>query len=396
VNLWARPSRAVELSIDDYNRNLLVSQGQHSVQAAAAEAGYLADRLSRLTERRAGQALETGGEVPTGATSCHVRLAQGPEFEVTVDETAQDPLTSAYLSGQGHRINEHLVEVMLELVKPGDRVLDLGAFVGTFSLAAAAAGCEVCAIEASEENAALLRLSRVRNRFTDMRVIQAAVTDRPQTLNFQSRGPWGRVMESEGDSWDAVLGIRVDDLVTQLGWDSVDFMKMDVEGWEMKAIRGMAKLLESPEAPPLILESNGHTLAFYDATPQKLCRQLEELGYRCYLVEPGRFVEVSPNEIQPQTVVDWLAVKGPLPDIPGYSLQPGLNRQELIHVLVTEGSLVIDHHRAHVARTLADAPDEILSHERILKLLRSLQKDPSELVRSAVAWFDGGSGDTER
>ena len=394
-NLWARPSRAVERSIDDYNRSLLVSQGQLSVQSAMAEAGYLADRLARLIQRRAGQPLESRGAVPprpSGATSCQVRLAQGPEFEVIVDETSKDPLTSAYLAGQGHRINEHLVEVMLELVKPGNRVLDLGAFVGTFSLAAAAAGCEVCAVEASVGNAALLRLSAVSNGFAGMRVIQGAVTDRPQTLNFESRGPWGRVMEAEDEVWDAVLGIRVDDLLTQLGWDSVNFMKMDVEGWEMKAIQGMAKLLESQAAPPMILESNGHTLAFYDATPQQLCRQLEELGYRCYLVEPGRFVEVSPDEIQPQTVVDWLAVKGPLPDIPGYSLQPGLNTEEMIHVLVTEGSLVIDHHRAHVARTLADAPQEILGHERILKLLRSLQKDPSELVRSAVAWFDESNG----
>ena len=197
-------------------------------------------------------------------------------------------------------------------------------------------------------------------------------------------------MEAEEGVWDAVLGIRVDDLIPQLGWESVDFVKMDVEGWEIKAISGMARLLEGAGAPPILLESNGHTLAFYDATPQQLCRTLEEFGYRCYVVDPGQFVEVRPDEIQPRTVVDWLAVKGPLPEIPGYALQPGLSTEEMIHVLVSEGSLVIDHHRAHVARTLASAPPEIVQNERIQKLLRSLQRDPSEFVRSAVSWFEGG------
>ncbi len=66
-------------------------------------------------------------------------------------------------------------------------MLDLGTHVGTFTLAAAALGYEVIGVEASPQNAALLRAGLEHNAFRHVQLINAAVGDRPGTLEFSRR-----------------------------------------------------------------------------------------------------------------------------------------------------------------------------------------------------------------
>ncbi len=58
----------------------------------------------------------------------------------------------------------------------------------------------------------------------------------------------------------------MDGLLGRLGWDRVDAVKLDVEGAELAAIRGMAGLLSGPNAPIVLYESNTHTLQFFGDT----------------------------------------------------------------------------------------------------------------------------------
>jgi hypothetical protein len=47
-------------------------------------------------------------------------------------------------------------------------------------------------------------------------------------------------------------------------------MKLDVEGYEPRAIRGAARLLARADAPPIFFESNRETLAAFGETPESL------------------------------------------------------------------------------------------------------------------------------
>jgi FkbM family methyltransferase len=282
-----------------------------------------------------------------------------------------------------------LIELLEALVPPGGRVLDLGTHVGTFTLTAAALGYEVVGVEASPRNASLLRASLERNGFERVRLVHAAVSDRPGTLEFCQAGPYGHV--AAPGSWAsnvAVPALAVDDLLDEHGWDRVDFIKMDIEGSEVAGLRGLAQRLGRRDAPPLFVESNGHTLAMFGQTPTTLRSVLVGFGYRNYQVEQGRLRPVRPAELQALTCVDYLALKGaPRLKAGGRSwrIDPPLGRREIIEQVLASCRSSNPADRGYIARALADAPPAILSRKSVLRAVQSLQADEGESVRAAAA-----------
>ena len=325
-------------------------------------------------------------------------LPEGPEFMVMLDTTVHDTVAE-YLAA-GVTIDQLYLGLMLQLVQPGQLVLDLGAHVGTFSLAAAAAGCHAVAVEAAPHNVELLQASVARNGYHGVRVVHAAASDQPGTVQFWPRGPWGRLATPGADEPSVTVpAVTVQDLLAELasGWPS--FVKIDVEGSELRAMGGMRDLLAGPSAPPVLYESNGHTLAFYDTTPDDLLARMEDHGYTSYMVTGDRrLVRARAGEMQPQTLVDYLALKRAPSGLDGWVVEPGLSRQERIALVVADCRHVNEHHRAHMARTLASCEDGTVSHPDVARALDDLTNDPVADVREAASWFSAmtPAGATDR
>lgn len=222
-----------------------------------------------------------------------------------------DPLVQAYLTGCLGTLGP-LVPLARSTLRPGQRVLDIGAHVGGFSLLAASLGCRVVAVEASPWNADLLRRSVELNGFGDVHVLNAAAADRPGELEFASMGPWGQV-SCEGVDRPSVRvdAVRIDDLLHDLGWDNVEFVKLDVEGYEVRAVRGMTRLLSRPDAPPVYFESNAFTLNMYGETPASLFEALRGLGYEFtgWDAHFAPFPVPTEGFVQADVVADFLARK---------------------------------------------------------------------------------------
>jgi FkbM family methyltransferase len=278
--------------------------------------------------------------------------------------------------------------LLLKLIRPGQTVIDLGAHIGTLSLAAAALGCQVLAVEAAPYNAALLNASALRNHFERLKVIWAAVSDRSGVLEFVPAGPYGVIANpATNSSTIQVPAITVDGLLAELGWDRVDWIKMDVEGSEIAAIRGMSRLLARADAPPIVYESNGHTLSLFNETPNRLLAALEELGYRNYLVEPGRLVPVRAGDLQAQMVTDYLAIRQLPAALPGWRIQPPLTLKQTVSRILSSIAHPNEHNRAYIGRALTGAHPSLLSNRRIKQALDCLSADPIAEVRAAVSWW---------
>jgi FkbM family methyltransferase len=324
--------------------------------------------------------------LPPSAQLCRdIPVRPRLSFQIVIGTEADDPFSQAFV--QGKYPSGPLTELMFQLIRPGDAVLDLGAHVGTFSLAAAALGCRVVSVEASPRNTELLRASVQCNGFDNMRVVHGAVTDYQGVLKFMPNGPHGVVFNPIVDLPSVTVpAITVDQILEEIGWQRVDFIKMDVEGSEIAAVRGMRHLLAGREAPPILYESNGHTLRFFGKTANELKRTLKQLGYHNHQVEQGVLIPVRDRDLQPFGVVDYLAFKRRPARLTGWRMRKRLSRTELLERFVFACAYPHQHVRAHAARELARAPRWLLTRPAIQNALTALRNDPLAEVREAASW----------
>jgi len=318
-----------------------------------------------------------------------LRPIPGLEYRVAIDPDDPDPVGLAIESGYYEFSPSQLF--LYELLRKNDRVVDLGAHVGTFALGAAALGCDVVAVEAAPRNVRLLEAGIRENRFDRVRVLSAAVSDRPGVLRFVANGPFGQVC---GDGYTGpsieVPAVTLDGLLDEVGWDRIDYVKIDIEGAEIAAFRGMPELLGRKDAPAIVYESNGHILESHGLSSTHLISMLETFGYRSYTVEKGAVRPIGPREVQIRTVVDYIAVKDPpgveplVARVPGWRVNGPPSIDERVEEVLSEAALDVPAHRAYLAAALARADGELLSDPRILRTIQQLEGDAVEEVREAA------------
>ena len=171
-----------------------------------------------------------------------------------------------------HRTYEPAVsEVFRSYLQPGMTVLDIGANIGWFSmLSASIVGHtgRVFSFEPGMSNTRFLVLNKTANAFDQITLIHAAASDRIENLAYSSSLSNGFVTDLQAAepevilSADIVFAVPVDLIVPQ---DlPVHLIKVDVEGWEMKALHGAARVIKQWKprivaefTPPALLGSSG-------------------------------------------------------------------------------------------------------------------------------------------
>lgn len=167
----------------------------------------------------------------------------------------------------------HTQAMLREHVREGMVVYDCGANVGYFSvMLARLAGARgrVYAFEPSPASVASLRAARELNGLTNLTVVPEAVWDAPATLRFcrgdegaslvsdHVEGVFGEAAASRVTSQSVVeiSANSLDNFVYEEGHPPPDFIKLDVEGAEGRAMRGARRLL-AERRPGLLLEIHG-------------------------------------------------------------------------------------------------------------------------------------------
>jgi FkbM family methyltransferase len=169
---------------------------------------------------------------------------------------------------------------VINLIKPyvnkNQAVLDLGANIGTQTITYANYfGPEnVIAIEPNPECVECLR-----KNIPDCTVIKAAVSDEfsDKSLFLQDNVGASYITEGQG-----VKTIRLDDcqpfLNSIVNNKKFTFIKIDVEGYEIKALQG-AKNFISKHKPVMVIEINEITLNRYGYNQNQLLNEIKTLGY---------------------------------------------------------------------------------------------------------------------
>jgi FkbM family methyltransferase len=249
------------------------------------------------------------------------------------------------------------------------------------------------AVEPSQIYVDWLRHSVARSRFDRVHVVHAAVGDRPGTVRFRIAGLWGMVdhggsLTAEAERAPAVeVTLETGDAILErCGWDRVDLLKVDVEGSEIAAFRGLERLLRRDDAPVIVYECNGLTLPYFGYRTSNLVRLLERYGYRSYRVEPGQLRPLSASDLQPEAWVDLVALKPRHEAIAAAEIGSPLSADERIERVIKEGGKAHLNFRRYIAETVGRADDEVLTDRRIVALIDTLADDPDASIRLALAW----------
>lgn len=187
----------------------------------------------------------------------------------------------------------HFVRTVL---RPGDVFVDVGANLGWFTLVASVAVGETGAVHAFEpraETVARLLETVALNELEDL------ITTYPYGLADEETDGvlvWVSGTDNPGGSavWSGAIPDNMEEQaialrpLDALGFDRIDMLKIDVEGAELRVLRGARKTLEQCR-PYILSELSPDMLGRVSGAPvESYFAFFDELGYRAFIVDTER------------------------------------------------------------------------------------------------------------
>lgn len=176
-------------------------------------------------------------------------------------------------------------------LRSGMQVVDIGAHIGyftrIFSKLVGPHG-KVYAFEADPENFALLKKNT--RHLKNVVCYQTAISDRAGTIDFyhyDDKAGCHSILPDAPIEYAkrkiTVPAITLDAFVKENGVTRVDFIKMDIEGGETAALRGMQNTLRKPDVS-LVFEFAPEWVRKAGNEPLAMLRQLESQGFKLFVI----------------------------------------------------------------------------------------------------------------
>lgn len=205
------------------------------------------------------------------------------------------PQTNFHLYMYGPKKNLSIVPLISKFAKPGSAVIDVGAHSGYFTIClseAVGASGKVYAFEASPVIYAELRETVDSNGLANVEAINKAVSDEVGHINFFLAPNWKSEISSmrpgEGES-TVIDAVALDNVIPDT--QAVSFVKIDVEGAEMKALQGMTEIIQR-DHPTMVIEVSDPWLKELGSSSAEVFDFLRLHGYKIFAVGDHDCVEV--------------------------------------------------------------------------------------------------------
>jgi FkbM family methyltransferase len=194
------------------------------------------------------------------------------------------------------------IETLKKTIKPGSYVLDIGANIGFYSKILSDIVGEngrIFCFEPDKTNFKYLQKNTVGLK--NVVLFNNAVSDKKDVikiykskmLNVDHR----TYPVSDYESVEEIHALSIDELMADGTIPKVDFVKIDIQGYELFAFKGMQKLLQSNKNLKMVAEYWPHGFKKAGYTAADLYRFFTELGYKFSVMENNVLTPLSEQYI---------------------------------------------------------------------------------------------------
>jgi FkbM family methyltransferase len=186
---------------------------------------------------------------------------------------------------QTKRYEPNVTCALRAVLRPGMSLLDIGANIGYFTLLGASIVGKtgsVVAVEPNPDKIKLLTMSAEANGFANVKVLQSAASDCRGELLLETADRIGFVSRIESRTTIKIPAVPLDEEIRN---QRVDVIKIDIQGFEPKALRGLDGTLAG-QKPVVITEFHPAGLRkVLGIPPEAYLAQLESYDYSIAVIE---------------------------------------------------------------------------------------------------------------
>lgn len=202
-----------------------------------------------------------------------------------------------------NRQDAYEIELLRQHIKPGDRIIDIGANIGFYALILSELTGGKGSVHAFEPDPVnFSRLQKTVEGVGNIRINNQAMAPKSGNISVYTSKELNvdhRTYKPEEFEKELVIqAVSLDDYIESWsGSKNVDFIKMDIQGFEQEALKGMTKTLENNPGVKLVSEfwpyglekAGGSAAAYFD--------QLGQAGFNCYLLENSALVLLTKERV---------------------------------------------------------------------------------------------------
>lgn len=225
-------------------------------------------------------------EYATSRRARGIKLVALEGFELYIFEYDWDIGEHIFLNKQ---YEPHVTTFLKQQLREGMTFVDVGANIGYFTLLAATRvgkSGKVVAVECNPRNCELIYMSLHRRGFDDVLVYPFAVSDGQRLMSLTAGFSNGVVSELTPNDAESVIvpAVTLDALLGHQG--RIDILKMDIEGCEGKAWRGMQDIVRR-DHPIILTEFFPALLKQYsDVEAEEFLHAIFAAGYTATIMSP--------------------------------------------------------------------------------------------------------------
>lgn len=187
----------------------------------------------------------------------------------------------------------HEIELLKKVIKPGDHVLDIGANIGFYARIISPLVGEEGKVYCFEPDQANYNyLAKNTSAYSNINIFNLAVSDKAETLKvYKSKllnVDHRTYPVSNYDSIEEVNANSIDELINNKTIERVDFIKIDIQGFELTAFKGMQHLLSTNPHLKIIAEYWPHGFKRAGTSAIEFFDFFDKLDYKFTLIDAGK------------------------------------------------------------------------------------------------------------